>query len=342
MEADKKNKESSNRLAWPDVAKGICIISVILGHLGVDAINRVVFTYHLPVFFLLSGYFMKKTSDKKCIEDKARRLLIPYALTCVVICIVSAIFAGILGTDIKDTLFSWVGAALYGAGDSWEYPFFIKGIGAIWFLWALFFAVVIVNHFLDKKYSGIVIFCIAFAGWLSFDITQVWLPLSIQAGMLASLYVYIGYYVRQHEFLLKDVHVIPFVGATLAWLWSIQHFKGFWLVHNYMGNGWLDFLTSLCAAYFIIVISKYISVKTEWLKNILCFYGKNSLIILCAHLVELNVFRLEVLSEHYAAELSLNQNQGLLLLILMKMVYVTLVVVAINRVWGCRLCKKEL
>lgn len=41
-----------NRILWIDVAKGICMISVIAGHMGVSVIKNVVFSYHLTVFFI--------------------------------------------------------------------------------------------------------------------------------------------------------------------------------------------------------------------------------------------------------------------------------------------------
>jgi len=326
-----ENFGNLKRLDWPDVAKGICIISVILGHLGANFRNQFVYTYHLPVFFLLAGYFMKKKSDEECVREKTKRLLIPYIFTCIVICIISLIEI-IAGDGGMYKLFSWIGAALYGAGDTWTVPFYVKGIGAIWFLWALFFAMIIVNHFIDVKYGGIIILCIAFMGWSSFDKTQVWLPLSIQAGMFAALYVYIGFIVHEHDFISKGIGAIPFAGVVLIWIWSIQNYKGFWLVHNFMGNGWLDFLTSLCASYVIIVISKYISEKTEIVKRMLVFYGKNSLAILCFHLIELNVIQLQFSSRFYAEQLSLNQNQEELVLIGLKIIFVTFMVIIANRI----------
>lgn len=39
------------RVEWIDVAKGICILSVILGHFGNAKIYEFVFPFHLTVFF---------------------------------------------------------------------------------------------------------------------------------------------------------------------------------------------------------------------------------------------------------------------------------------------------
>ena len=43
-----------NRLNWIDIAKGICMIAVFLGHLGVEKLGFV-YSFHLTVFFILSG-----------------------------------------------------------------------------------------------------------------------------------------------------------------------------------------------------------------------------------------------------------------------------------------------
>lgn len=179
-EAIKEPGESS-RQDWADAAKGICIISVILGHLGLSHINSVVFTYHLPVFFVLAGYFLHKRTDKECVAIKGRSLLIPYIFTCILICFGSVLRNLIHGwTDKRRTFFSWVYASLYGAGDNWTEPFEIKAIGAVWFLLALFFAIVIVNHFIERKNAGLYICAIAYVGWATFNRTNIWLPFSVQ------------------------------------------------------------------------------------------------------------------------------------------------------------------
>ena len=48
------------RLNWIDIAKGICMIAVVLGHLGVEKLGFV-YSFHLTGFFILSGFTMKKT-----------------------------------------------------------------------------------------------------------------------------------------------------------------------------------------------------------------------------------------------------------------------------------------
>lgn len=72
-----KNKE---RTPLYDVAKGICIISVVLGHLGIA--TRFVYFYHLPIFFFISGLFFnaEKHSFKDFLLKKIKSFYVPYVI----------------------------------------------------------------------------------------------------------------------------------------------------------------------------------------------------------------------------------------------------------------------
>ena len=49
--------KGKNRVQYFDIARGIAMICIILGHLNNSLINRVVFTFHVPIFFLYHGLF---------------------------------------------------------------------------------------------------------------------------------------------------------------------------------------------------------------------------------------------------------------------------------------------
>lgn len=48
----------SKRLDWIDIAKGIAIILVIVGHTvpNPSPLRHAIFSFHMPVFFILAGY----------------------------------------------------------------------------------------------------------------------------------------------------------------------------------------------------------------------------------------------------------------------------------------------
>jgi fucose 4-O-acetylase-like acetyltransferase len=87
----------SKRLAWIDYAKGLTIILVVYHHCYLTLINSgvqvsswminanlFVYSFRMPMFFMLSGLFiaksLQKRGAKKYIENRARILLYPYLL----------------------------------------------------------------------------------------------------------------------------------------------------------------------------------------------------------------------------------------------------------------------
>lgn len=59
-----------------DIMKGIGIILVIIGHMAIW--NIFIFSFHMPLFFFLSGMLYKKRGYKELFSYISRRLLIPY------------------------------------------------------------------------------------------------------------------------------------------------------------------------------------------------------------------------------------------------------------------------
>lgn len=290
----------SNRKDYLDVARGICMICIILGHLGDPFLNRFVFTFHLPVFYLITGYFFNPDNSLKTIVFKrSKGLLVPYYFACASILMFSfGINRFILNKDsveITTQLKRTVVSAVWGAGDNWDQPFEIPGIGAIWFLWATFWGCVIL-HILMKitpiKRAVIVLGIFIFAKWTVENIG--FAPLSIQPGCSAVLFIYIGYLWKTNERVWQElsysVKSITCVFAALLWIEFIRTFGSFWLVHSDYGHGFRDVLSSLCASFLIIGISQGLDGKLGRLLAPIKLLGRYSIIALCAHIIELNTF----------------------------------------------------
>ena len=192
-----------------DVAKGIGILLVVLGHTKFSWVS----TFHMPFFFLLSGYFL---NSKLPIRDYGRRrvrqVLVPY-LFGVLFTILFAVLIDLIKGDtdgILPDVKRWILAGLYGKGTKKE--FLIAGvtkIGAYWFLLAMFTGSLIARKFLDNKYMLPILATAAYIGYATRQL--VFLPWSLQAGMIASFYLGIGAWSRRHELLKKpDPPSLPF------------------------------------------------------------------------------------------------------------------------------------
>lgn len=134
-----------------DIAKGIGIILVIIGHSGVpNPILHVIYSFHVPLFFIISGYFCKVTSIKETIIKSFKRYMLPYFITCLLVVFIKTII-GLLQGNGFEVFWRYSIASLYGASSN-NIPgniFSIEKIGAIWFLQALFWCEIFFTIFMS-------------------------------------------------------------------------------------------------------------------------------------------------------------------------------------------------
>lgn len=183
-----------------DIIRGIAILCIIIGHMGVMKINRVVFTFHVPIFFLITGYFFSsKGTIGDFINKRIKTLIIPYAFTCIIMVCVAVVKELTMGdaSNVMYVVKKWLYASIYGAGDSYTTPFYIEGIGAIWFLWATFWGCVMLKILdcVNEKLRAVIVICVFCVGYYSRNIC--WFPLSIQAGCTALLFLYFGFLIKR-------------------------------------------------------------------------------------------------------------------------------------------------
>lgn len=280
-----------------DIAKGIGMLAVILGHMSIPGkLGDFIFSFHMPLFFLINGYFLKRkegVSDFQYIRKKAKALLLPYAVTCIVVVLFSTLFQiwqGVGAEGLLTNLKSWILASLYGSGTlthflEWEF----RIIGAIWFLLAMFWADIIFHFLLRSKSPYLFGTLISLVGY--FTTSEIWLPLSCQAGLSAIFFVQIGYFVREKDLFRKYENNLQVACLALVfWMIAVIYSGKLYMVGNHYGSGFLDAIGAVSGTFLILKFSGIVEQKCRIVTHMLSFYGKNSLIVLCFHLVELNTF----------------------------------------------------
>ena len=133
--------KSTNRIAWIDIFKAICIILVVVGH-STGKFNHYIYQFHMAAFFFISGYTSKiwKKDAEGLIINKAKTVLLPTITMIFGLAAIRAVKAVVLSeltlaNGIKyifNTLQSYL---VSGSADSM--------LGAIWFLSVLFFVFII-------------------------------------------------------------------------------------------------------------------------------------------------------------------------------------------------------
>ena len=71
-----------NRNIVLDIAKGISIITVVIAHLQYTCFSKYIYWFHMPLFFIISGYLFKKPKNndkiKSMLVKKTLKFLVPY------------------------------------------------------------------------------------------------------------------------------------------------------------------------------------------------------------------------------------------------------------------------
>lgn len=85
---DKKYKDMKTRIQWLDIAKGIAIILMVLGHTSIPKVlSNFIWAFHMPLFFIAAGYSTQwnKLSIREYVIKKTRTLIIPFIAYSIII-----------------------------------------------------------------------------------------------------------------------------------------------------------------------------------------------------------------------------------------------------------------
>lgn len=300
-----QQSQPAQRIVSVDIAKAIAIFFIVIGHAGIvfnsntapggmpPSIVHFAFTFHLPVFFIMSGYFFKASQPftGAFVKKAARGLIVPYIVTAALVVIVATVIAYFSETlSARAEFFRWLGAALYGEGATTPLSLFpVERIGAIWFLLAMFWAQLILV--ITDKLPGTNIWIVALflLAWLS--ASYIWLPWSIQAGFGAALFMRIGIEMRNHDVLAKNRITWPIAlvcfAAWMAYFLLCPHNPSYAML--ILPAGLIDPLGGIVATIAIVKISELIGKGWQSLSRGMQAVGRNTLAIFTLHLLEDNV-----------------------------------------------------
>lgn len=281
---------TEKRLDWVDVAKGIAMLSIVIGHVNGGIIGDTdlsfVYGYELSVFFVLAGYLLKiEPLTARYLEKKFKRLMVPYFFTCFFMMSFQIIRFDRTIMEVTSRIRYWISISFFASGGVSNIGniSFEGFVGAIWFLPAMFFSLIIAqivfNVFPVDYVRFFIIFLIYVLGIISKDF--LWLPFSIEPAMTAVFFIACGYWIKKYGILNKKINyyisVFGFiVGVYFSW-------DNYYIVGAYYRDAVMSLIIGVCGAIMIFGISKVLpDVK------FFSFVGENSLLFLCAHIFVLD------------------------------------------------------
>lgn len=285
-------KSVSRRFTWVDVAKGIAIVLVIYRHVligigrsGVTIesylleLNEMVYSFRMPLFFILSGFFFAKSAQKRShksfFNTKVKTLMYPYLVWALLQVSLQALLHQYTNADrgLKDYAFIFIQP---------------RAIDQLWFLYAMF---------------NVTVFCFA----LKYLLRIPKIPLLLLTIVFFWASTFVKEYSLIHDLLFFPVFFITGdlmasrimnedfqqqFGSVKALLIMLPFFlisQWYWLNHPEI-NIFLFGLVALFGSFFTIAFS--IRFSQHRFANIFEVIGKNSLQIYVMHVLVSSGFRI--------------------------------------------------
>ena len=273
------------RIDFVDLTKGVCIILVVMAHIGgaFDQLDQhsMLSCFRMPLYFFISGIFFKPYEGlSDFIIRKTNKLIIPfiffYVSAFLLKYIVWKIAPGTLHLPVswRELLFVFHGHDL------------IKFNPPIWFLLALFNCNILfyLIHYLRDKHLSLMFAATLLIGCTGFFLGKfhIELPLYIDVAMTALPFYVAGFWVRRYNFFLFPSHrfdkIIPaFVLLALVVMYFTATTPGM-RTNNYPGNIFQVYIAAFAGIFMIMLICKKIKRI-----SIVSYLGRYSIITLSIH-----------------------------------------------------------
>lgn len=280
-------KQTSQRISYIDIAKGMAIFLMVVGHSYSVHNNLItyIYSFHMPFFFLVTGilYGCRVQISGHLILNLRRRaktLLLPYMIWGALYMIFLAMFQIIGGSNATDTLLK----------NGKEF-IKLEG-GAMWFLPVMFVASIAFLLVYKMKRVGYVIFAILmFIGLFAPENNNPYLE-ALYKAFVGTGFIAIGFYGRK-------VFQYRMPGFTCVSLFIIDLILVF-------ANGQVDLLTRVfhnpilyvvvacLGTYVLLSFARLLDGRLGNKKciGIIEYAGKSTLEILCLHMFIIEILRI--------------------------------------------------
>ena len=280
---------NSKRLDYIDIAKAFAIILVVFGHTAFDRndrIIRLIYSFHVPVFFILYGFVVKIPQSSPVFKETAvksfKRYLVPY-FWMMVLCGGFNLEKAADYLNVRQSVL-----VKYEPMASWFLPCFFLSV----IIYALIVKAGCRLHERKKQILFIagcsMLFLAAGLRLSAKRVQDAWMYYNISftgVGLIA-----VGLLLRQAWDAVKAEALAPlqafgfsliFAGA-LAYSAFSNGFSA--MVLGSYGNKSLFLISSIAGTGFLLMLSKSILIKkSDTPPPILSFLGKNSIVVMMFH-----------------------------------------------------------
>ncbi len=288
----------SKRIEYIDIARGIGILLVVLGHNDFGYISpfgyKVIYSFHMPLFFFLSGYFLNVSIPfVEFFKKRFNTLLKPYLFTIFLIYATSVSFEKMsFETAIRRIIKS-----LYGAGQyiDWVQLWFLPNLFVVslyafvffvlfgkwnnrYIRWGALVATLGISSFFLKDFYP---FTLSMFG-KQYELFG--LPFSLDLVLLSGFFFILGSEVRQvtSEKTFENIYLLIGSGVVsflLVYFFEARNDFNTRTYESYVINT----IEAIAGILFVLALSRQIELRTKGFASLFKYFGQISLFILLFH-----------------------------------------------------------
>jgi fucose 4-O-acetylase-like acetyltransferase len=282
-----------------DIAKGILILLVVLGHSGAP-FSKYIYWFHMPAFFMIAGFFAKDFATRKLaysyLQQKLRQYLVLYISYFILLFLLKLFYTDPVTISFSKTVLKFIiGGRFVGAE-----------LGAFWFLTCLFFAIsvfTLIRIFVHGRSKQFAVFAVLYFvahvqsfSQLRFGI-NLYVPWGIDISLMGACYLAIGYHMR--DWLLNLVSDKCYSIVLLAMAVIVNGILigcDMWGIIDYRLNMKEVYYNSIFGdifipvAFFLTIIALSALIEDIGLANLFCRFGYYSVVIMLLHMSILGIY----------------------------------------------------
>ncbi len=275
---------------------------MVIGHTIPGKTTQIIFCFHMPLFFLLSGFLSQPQNDVKAyFTKKTFQLLVPYAVFLI--------------------LFEWKTLFLF-ASDCWHLnilneatlalyskkllimiyggAYFKRNVGVFWFITCLFITQQLFNYLIIRLTRNKVIILCSVSYFLSFInqyyLPEFYFPLAGNVVFAALPFYAIGYYSKNiGKINMLLLSIIILTGVTMVFLGFDIEYQ---MKYSYYGFPLVSCVLAVCTTIYLKCISEILNrlLIVGWLLGLV---GICSKVVMFLHRPVLNLITNDLHSGNY-------------------------------------------
>jgi fucose 4-O-acetylase-like acetyltransferase len=288
----------TQRLEWVDIFKAVAIIAIVIGHSGSPTpIFNLMYAFHLPAFFFISGYvFNPQKAFFLVVKDRFKRLLVPYLSFALLFIGLHAILR-ILNSDtfFYDSTPVEITSPLFILKSVITTSYINPLAGITWFLWVLFettlFSALLIKV-LQRYHISYLLLCLPMIGLFLFGVLVIYprypvtsWPYYLDINFATIPYFLLGFLAQYYEVFRKKCLLLwlsPLM-MIIFYIFAWKHNAAVGFIFREF-NYWYYFIPASLAAFVCLFSFSTFVEMVGWLKQVFTFIGKRTLSIMCLHL----------------------------------------------------------